>query len=146
MLVTSWQFTAHTAACTTELCTGTTVWNTRKYLNVFSTAQQIFASLGNQWAERNRIHSWEWAFYENSVANVEVKVFWDETTSSSEQGSSVLRKMELSRDWKTLAPTCQTAWHHNLEVHKPKWFHTFRTDTGTHTGFWRMKPRNINGV
>jgi len=93
-----------------------------------------------------RIHSWEWAFYENSVANVEVTVFWDETTCSSEQGSSVLRKMEISRDWKTLAPTCQMAWHHNLQVRKPKWFDIFRTDTGTHAGVWRMKPRYINGV
>jgi len=64
------------------------------------------------------IHSWKWALYENPVANVRVRVFWNETTCSSVQGSSVLRETEISRDRKTLAPTCQTAWHHNLEDHK----------------------------
>ena len=148
MLVTSWQFTVHTAACITELCTGTTVWNMCKYLNVLSTAQQIFASLDNQWAEWNTPMNLQLgvSILWDSVANVEVTVFWDETTCSLVQGSSVLRKMEISRDWKTWAPTCQMAWHHNLGGHKPKWFDIFRTDTGMHAGVWRMKPRTINCV
>ena len=146
MLITSWQFTVHTAACSTEFYKVTTVWNMCKYWMYFQQHSKLLHLWTITWLKGilQWIHSWQWAFYENSVANVAVRVFWDETTCSWVQGSSVLRKVEISRGWTTLVPTCQTACHHTLQVHKPQQFDI--TDTGMHTGVWRMKPRNIKCV